>query len=54
MVSAAPPTPLPFLLQQPYDENYDLFGGRNYLTPDDNLILDSMTAAEGMSKLKRV
>lgn len=54
MVSAAPPAPLPFLLQQPYDENYDLFGGRNYLTEDDNLILDSMTAAQGMSKLKRV
>jgi len=51
---AAPPVALPFLLQQPYDENYDLFGGRNYLTSDDNLILDSMTAAEGMSKLKRV
>ena len=51
---AAPPVALPFLLQQPYDENYDLFGGRNYLTPDDNLILDSMTATEGMSKLKRV
>ena len=51
---AAPPAPVPFLLQQPYDENYDLFGGRNYLTEDDNLILDSMTAAEGMSKLKRV
>jgi hypothetical protein len=53
-IHAAPPVALPFLLQQPYDENYDLLGGRNYLTPDDNLILDSMTAAEGMSKLKRV
>jgi hypothetical protein len=51
---AAPPAPLPFILQTPYDETYDLMGGRNYLTPDDNLILDSMTAAEGMSKLKRV
>ena len=51
---AAPPVPLSTLLQEPYDENYDLFGGRNYLTPDDNLILDSMTAAEGMSKMKRV
>ena len=54
LCEAAPPTPLPLLLQQPYDENYDLFGGRNYLTPDDNLILDSMSAAQGMSKLKRV
>ncbi len=53
-VSATPPTPLPFLLQQPYDENYDLFGGRNYLTSDDNLILDSMSAAQGLSKLKRI
>lgn len=51
---AAPPAPLPFILQTPYDETYDLMGGRNYLTPDDNLILDSMTAAQGMSKLKRV
>ena len=51
---AEPPAALPFLLQQPFDENYDLLGGRNYLTPDDNLILDSMTAAEGMSRLKRV
>ena len=51
---AAPPVALPFLLQQPYEENYDLLGGRNYLTSDDNLILDTMTAAEGMSKLKRV
>jgi hypothetical protein len=53
-IRAAPPVPLPLLLEEPYDENYDLFGGRNYLTPDDNLILDSMTAAQGMSKLKRV
>jgi hypothetical protein len=51
---AAPPVPLSALLEEPYDENYDLFGGRNYLTPDDNLILDSMTAAQGMSKLKRI
>ncbi|NDA26744.1 MAG: hypothetical protein EBZ05_07905 [Verrucomicrobia bacterium] len=29
-------------------------GGRNYLTPDDNLILASMTAAQGMDKLRRV
>jgi len=53
-VPAAPPVPLSTLLQEPYDESYDLFGGRNYLTADDNLILDSMTAAEGMSKMKRV
>ena len=53
-ILGAPPAPLPFLLQEPYDENYDLFGGRNYLTADDNLILDSMTAAEGMSKMRRV
>lgn len=51
---AAPPAPLPFILQTPYDENYDLFGGGNYLTPDDNLILASMTAAQGMDKLRRV
>jgi hypothetical protein len=51
---AAPPTPVPFLIQHDYDANIDLFGGGNYMTPDDNLILDSMTAAQGMSKLKRV
>lgn len=53
-VPAAPPVPLSTLLQEPYDENYDLFGGQNYLTPDDNLILASMTAAQGMDKLRRV
>lgn len=51
---AAPPTPVPFLIQHDYDANLDLYGGGNYMTDDDNLILDSMTAAEGMSKLKRV
>lgn len=51
---AAPPTPVPFLIQHDYDANIDMFGGGNYLTPDDNLILDSMTAAEGMDKMKRV
>jgi hypothetical protein len=51
---SAPPTPVPFLIQHDYDANIDLFGGGNYMTPDDNLILDSMTAAQGMSKLKRV
>jgi len=53
-VVAAPPVPVTFLIQHDYDANIDLFGGGNYLTPDDNLILDSMTAAQGMSKLKRV
>ena len=51
---AAPPVPVTFLTQHDYDANIDLFGGGNYLTPDDNLILDSMTAAQGMGKLKRV
>ena len=51
---ATPPAPLPFILQTPYDETYDLMGGRNYLTPDDNLILASMTAAQSMDKLRRV
>ena len=54
LVQAAPPVPVPFLIQHDYDANIDLFGGANYLTPDDNLILDSMTAAQGMSKLKRI
>jgi len=51
---AAPPVPVTFLIQHDYDANVDLFGGGNYLTPDDNLILDSMTAAQGMTKLKRI
>lgn len=51
---AAPPAPVPFLIQHDYDPNEDLYGGGNYMTPDDNLILDSMTAAQGMSKLKRI
>ncbi|NBS54061.1 hypothetical protein EBT23_00565 [bacterium] len=46
--------PLPFLIEHDYDANTDLFGGGNYETPDDNLILDSMAAAEGMGKLKRI
>ena len=49
-----PPLAQPFLLQQSQDENYDLFGGQYYLTPDDNLMLDSMAAAEGMGKLRHV
>lgn len=53
-VRAAPPTPVPFLIQHDYDANIDLFGGGNYLTQDDNLMLDAMTAAQGMSKLQRV
>ena len=51
---AAPPVPVPFLIQHDYDANIDLFGCGNYMTPDDNLILDSMTAAQGMGKLKRI
>lgn len=53
-VQAGPPSPQPFLLQQSHDANYDLFGGENYLTPDDNLMLDSMASAEGMGMLRRV
>ena len=52
--SAAPPVPVPFLIQHDYDATTDLFGGENYMTADDNLILDSMTAAEGMGKMKRI
>ena len=53
-VQAAPPVPVPFLIQHDYDPNIDLFGGGNYMTPDDNLMLDSMTAAQGMGKLRRI
>jgi len=41
-------------MEHDYDPNTDLFGGGNYETPDDNLILDSMVAAQGMGKLKRI
>ena len=51
---SAPPVPLPFLMEHDYDPNIDLFGGGNYETSDDNLILYSMVAAEGMGKLKRI
>ena len=51
---AAPPVPLSYQIQHDYDANIDLLGGGNYLTPDDNLILDSMTAAEGMGKMQRI
>ena len=54
VIKAAPPVPVTFLIQHDYDANIDLFGGGNYMTPDDNLILDSMTAAQGMGKLKRI
>lgn len=53
-IHAAPPVPVTFLIQHDYDASIDLFGGGNYLTPDDNLILDSMSAAQGLSKLKRI
>lgn len=53
-VQAAPPVPVTFVIQHDYDANIDLFGGGNYMTPDDNLILDSMSAAQGMGKLKRI
>jgi len=53
-VGAAPPVPVPFVIQHDYDASTDLFGGGNYMTSDDNLILDSMTAAQGMSKLQRI
>ena len=52
--SATPPVPVSFQIQHDYDASIDLFGGGNYLTPDDNLILDSMSAAQGLSKLKRI
>ena len=51
---AAPPVAVSSLIQHDYDASIDLFGGGNYLTPDDNLILDSMSAAQGLSKLKRI
>ena len=51
---AAPPVPLTFVIQHDYDESIDLFGGANYMTPDDNLILDSMSTTQGLGKMKRI
>ena len=48
---ANPPVVLPFTPD--YDGDYDMFGGGNYMTPDDNLILFSLTATHGMSLLKK-
>jgi hypothetical protein len=48
---ANPPVVLPFTPD--YDGDYDLFGGENYMTPDDNLMLESLTASHGMSLLKK-
>ena len=49
---ANPPLVIPF--EPDYGGDNDLFGGENYLTSDDGLILESMTASHGMSLLKRI
>ena len=48
---ANPPVVLPYTPD--YDGDYDLFGGENYMTNDDNLMLESMTASHGMSLLEK-
>ena len=48
---ANPPLVIP--IEPDYGGAYDLFGGQNYLTNDDGLILDSLTASHGMTLLKR-
>jgi len=48
---ANPPLVIP--IQPDYGGDYDLFGGQNYLTNDDGLMLESLTASHGMTLLKR-
>ncbi|NDC79720.1 MAG: hypothetical protein EB090_00370 [Verrucomicrobia bacterium] len=48
---ANPPLVIP--VQPDYGGDYDLFGGQNYLSPDDGLMLESLTASHGMTLLKR-
>ncbi|NDB97023.1 MAG: hypothetical protein EBZ78_12845, partial [Verrucomicrobia bacterium] len=48
---AAPPLVIPYTPD--YGGDYDLFGGENYLTSDDGLMLESLTATHGMSMLKK-
>lgn len=49
---ANPPLVVP--VEPDHGGDYDLFGGQNYLTSDDGLMLASMTAMHGMSLIKRV
>jgi hypothetical protein len=48
---ANPPLVIP--IEPDYGGDYDLFGGQNYLTSDDGLMLESLTASHGMTLLKR-
>lgn len=48
---ASPPLVIPYTPD--YGGDYDLFGGENYLTSDDGLMLESLTATHGMSMLKK-
>lgn len=49
--TARPPLVIP--IEPDYGGDYDLFGGQNYLTNDDGLMLESLTASHGMTLLKR-
>ena len=49
---ANPPVVIP--VEPDYGGDYAIFGGQNYLSTDDNLMLDAMTATHGMSLMKRV
>ena len=48
---ANPPLVIPYTPD--YGGDYDLFGGENYLTSDDGLMLESLTATHGMGMLKK-
>jgi hypothetical protein len=48
---ANPPLVIP--IEPDYGGDYNLLGGQNYLTSDDGLMLESLTASHGMTLLKR-
>jgi len=52
-VEAGANPPLVIPIEPDYGGDYDLFGGQNYLTNDDGLMLESLTASHGMTLLKR-
>ncbi|NCW27350.1 MAG: hypothetical protein EBV83_03495 [Verrucomicrobia bacterium] len=51
-VKSNPPVVIP--VEPDYGGDYAIFGGQNYLTSDDHLMLDAMTATHGMGLMKRV
>ena len=52
-VEAGANPPLVIPIEPDYGGDYDLLGGQNYLTNDDGLMLESLTASHCMTLLKR-